>query len=76
MKAREAYVKGGERDGKALQRLVVDQIAAEAPAGRVDYVEVVDAATLQTPTETTELVLIAVAVFFGSARLIDNIELK
>jgi pantothenate synthetase len=24
----------------------------------------------------TELVLIAVAVFFGSARLIDNIELK
>jgi pantoate--beta-alanine ligase len=76
MKAREAYVKGGERDGKALQRLVVDQIATEAPAGRVDYVEVVDAATLQTPTEATELVLIAVAVFFGSARLIDNIELK
>jgi pantoate--beta-alanine ligase len=76
MKAREAYVKGGERDGKALQRLVLDQIAAEAPAGRVDYVEVVDAATLQTPTENTELVLIAVAVFFGSARLIDNIELK
>lgn len=76
MKAREAYVKGGERDGKVLQRLVLDQIAAEAPAGRVDYVEVVDAATLQTPTEATELVLIAVAVFFGSARLIDNIELK
>jgi pantoate--beta-alanine ligase len=76
MKAREAYVKGGERDGKALQRLVVDQIAAEAPAGRVDYVGVVDASTLQTPTEATELVLIAVAVFFGSARLIDNIELK
>jgi pantoate--beta-alanine ligase len=76
LKAREAYVKGGERDGKALQRLVLDQIAAGAPAGRVDYVEVVDAATLQTPTETTELVLIAMAVFFGSARLIDNIELK
>jgi len=76
MKAREAYVKGGERDGKALQRLVVDQIAAEAPAGRVDYVEVVDAGTLQKPTEATELVLVAVAVFFGSARLIDNIELK
>jgi pantoate--beta-alanine ligase len=76
MKAREAYVKGGERDGKALQRRVLDQIAAEAPAVRVDYVEVVDAATLQTPTEATELVLIAVAVFFGSARLIDNIELK
>ena len=76
LKAREAYVKGGERDGKALQRLVLDQIAAGAPAGRVDYVEIVDASTLQTPTETTELVLIAVAVFFGSARLIDNIELK
>lgn len=76
LKAREAYVKGGERDGKVLRKLIVDQIAAEAPAGRVDYVEVVDASTLQTPTETTELVLIALAVFFGSARLIDNIELK
>ena len=59
-----------------LRKRIVDQIAAEAPLGRVDYVEVVDASTLQTPTETTELVLIAVAVFFGSARLIDNIELK
>ena len=76
LKARELYIKGGERDGKVLRKLIVDQIAAEAPAGRVDYVEVVDASTLQTPTEATELVLIAVAVFFGSARLIDNIELK
>lgn len=76
LKAREAYIKGGQRDGKVLRQMILDQIAAEAPLGRVDYVEVVDASTLQTPTEATELVAIAVAVFFGSARLIDNIELK
>lgn len=76
VKAREAYIKGGERDGKMLRQMILDQIAAEAPLGRVDYIEVVDAATLQTPTEATQLVAIAVAVFFGSARLIDNIELK
>jgi pantoate--beta-alanine ligase len=76
LKAREAYIKGGERDGKVLRQMILDQIAAEAPLGSVDYVEIVDASTLQTPTEATELVAIAVAVFFGSARLIDNIELK
>ena len=65
-----------KRDGKVLRQMILDQIAAEAPLGRVDYIEVVDAATLQTPTEATQLVAIAVAVFFGSARLIDNIELK
>jgi pantothenate synthetase len=42
----------------------------------VDYVQVVDASTLQAPTEATELRVIAIAVFLGSARLIDNIELK
>jgi pantoate--beta-alanine ligase len=76
LKAREAYVRGGERDAMALRKLIVDQITTEAPLGRVDYVEVVDASTLQTPSETTGLALIAVAVFFGTARLIDNIELQ
>lgn len=76
LKAREAYVRGGERDAMALRNLIVDQITTEAPLGRVDYVEVVDASTLQTPSETTGLALIAVAVFFGTARLIDNIELQ
>lgn len=76
LKAREAYIQGGEHDGEVLQQIILDRIAVEAPLGRVDYVQVVDASTLQAPTEATELRVIAIAVFLGSARLIDNIELK
>lgn len=76
LKAREAYIQGGERDGEVLQQIILDRIAVEAPLGRVDYVQVVDASTLQAPTEATELRVIVIAVFLGSARLIDNIELK
>jgi pantoate--beta-alanine ligase len=76
LQAREAYVKGGVRDGRALRQMILDHLTAAAPVARVDYVEIVDAATLRTPTEATGLVLAAVAAFFGSARLIDNIELK
>lgn len=46
-------------------------------AGRVDYVEVVDARSLQ-PVSTLggRLVLVAVAAFYGRVRLIDNIEIR
>lgn len=44
----------------------------EAAGGRVDYVEVLDVDTLAEPTETTREVLLALAAYFGSTRLIDN----
>ncbi len=51
------------------------QVIGEAPLARVDYVEVVDAETLQ-PIETVRPnSLLALAVFFGKTRLIDNIRL-
>lgn len=73
--ARDAW-KNGERDPAALQRLITQTIQDKAPLSRIDYVSAVDATTLQPVTATTELVVIAVAVFFGTTRLIDNIELK
>lgn len=73
--ARTAW-KDGERDPAALERQITRHITEHAPLGRIDYVSAVDAATLQPVSATTELVVIAVAVVFGSARLIDNIELK
>jgi pantoate--beta-alanine ligase len=43
--------------------------------GRIDYAELVDAETLH-PIETVRPnSLLAVAVFFGKTRLIDNIRL-
>ncbi|MDH4454974.1 MAG: pantoate--beta-alanine ligase [Verrucomicrobiota bacterium] len=73
--ARDAW-KNGERDPAALQQLITNHLEHQAPLGRIDYVSPVDAATLQPVSASTELVVIALAVRFGTARLIDNIELK
>ena len=47
---------------------------ATAASARIDYVEIVDAETLQ-PRQVDAKSLLAVAVFFGKTRLIDNILL-
>jgi pantoate--beta-alanine ligase len=52
-------------------------LAEHAPLGRVDYIECVDAESLAPLgiARRDQNALIALAVFFGKARLIDNIEL-
>jgi pantoate--beta-alanine ligase len=67
----QAQVQSGERDAHNLREGVFQQIAAE-PLARIDYVEVVDAETLQPVERIERPTLIALAVFFGKARLIDN----
>lgn len=41
--------------------------------GEIDYVECLDSSTLEEPTDKTVEVIIALAVKFGTTRLIDNI---
>jgi pantoate--beta-alanine ligase len=53
---------------------VREQIAQE-PLARIDYVDLVDAETLQSLEMARPNSLVAVAVFFGKTRLIDNIRL-
>lgn len=74
--ARDAWKRGSCDEPTALEKLVADHIREHAPLGRVDYISAVDANTLHPITAATEMVVIALAVFFGKARLIDNIELK
>ena len=66
-------MQSGERSADLIRRQVADQIAAE-PLARIDYVEVVDFEDLR-PVQgpMTRPVLVAVAVFFGTTRLIDNV---
>jgi pantothenate synthetase len=67
-------VEAGERDPAAIEAAAREHIALHAPSARLDYVSVVDAGSLQPlkgPIETE--VLIALAAYFGSTRLIDNI---
>ena len=50
-------------------------LIATAPLARIDYLELVDAETLQSIPVTGSNSLIAVAAFFGRTRLIDNIAI-
>jgi len=48
---------------------------AAIPMLQIDYVELVDAESLQPLADESHLALLALAVYFGEVRLIDNIEL-
>jgi pantoate--beta-alanine ligase len=70
-RAKTAY-KEGERSAARLEILVRSTIELE-PRSRVDYVTVVDAETLEHLDKLDERpIMIAVAVFIGKTRLIDN----
>jgi pantoate--beta-alanine ligase len=64
----------GQRDAAAVRQLVIDTVA-HASQVRLDYVEVVDAATLEPVAEVTGDTLVALAAFVGKARLIDNVTI-
>lgn len=61
----------GERDAAKLVAAMSAHIAAQ-PLARIDYVEAVDGVTME-PVETLQgTVLVAMAVYIGKTRLIDN----
>lgn len=66
-----ALAGAGERDPTALRRRMAAEIAG-APLARVDYLEVVDAESLEPLELVRAPALLAVAAFFGNTRLIDN----
>jgi pantoate--beta-alanine ligase len=75
MKAKEVFKKG-ERHASKLEEIVRTTIEAE-PRVRVDYVNVVDAETLEKLDKLDDRpILIAVAAYVGKTRLIDNTMLN
>ena len=71
--ARRAYF-DGERNSEELMTIVEDTLAP-CHFARIDYIELVDAETMQPVKDVTRPAVLAAAVFFGQTRLIDNIEL-
>src|SRR5262245_23463218 len=71
LKKVEKLVAGGERRVPELERVMIETISA-TPGARLDYARVLDAETLETMTTLDRAALAALAVFFGSTRLIDN----
>jgi pantoate--beta-alanine ligase len=67
-------VKAGEQSAKAIIDLARRMIG-EASLARIDYVDLVDAENLQPVEIVRPKSLLALAVFFGRTRLIDNILL-
>jgi len=65
----------GEKSAKAIVDLAQKMIG-EAPLARIDYVDLVDAEDLQPVEVVRPNSLLALAVFFGQTRLIDNILLE
>ena len=61
----------GEKSAQILKEVIKRQIESEVLA-RIDYVEVVDALSLNSIILINKPTLVAIAVFFGKTRLIDN----
>jgi pantoate--beta-alanine ligase len=71
----ERLIGAGERDADRLAGAIRSMIAAE-PLARVDYIEVTDMKELRPLRRLEGDVLIALAVFIGTTRLIDNIRVR
>ena len=67
----EEMVREGEKDAKAVISAVSDMISSE-PLAKIDYVDIVDWNELQEVDKINGPILMAVAVYIGSVRLIDN----
>jgi pantoate--beta-alanine ligase len=73
-KALQAAANAGNKSAREIVDLV-SKVIGEAPLARIDYVELVDAETLRQVETIRPNSLLALAVFFGKTRLIDNIRL-
>ena len=67
-------VRGGENSASRLVEMIRRQIGSAAVA-RIDYVEAVDSESLQAQETSDSRTLLAVAVYLGKTRLIDNLRL-
>ena len=75
LKAAKEQFELGERNSRVLIEMA-DTIIRQEDSARIDYVEIADARSLQSVVDINQECVLAVAVFFGDVRLIDNIVLK
>ena len=75
LRAAQTAVREGEKNSLRITKLIRSRIESQS-AGPIDYVECVDAETLRPLKVLHGKVLIALAVWFGKARLIDNILVR
>ena len=69
-KGKEA-INQGERNAQNIIDIIKNNLTTE-PLARIDYVEVVDFENIQRIKEISGKTLVAIAVYIGKTRLIDN----
>ena len=71
----EAMIQKGERKTSTLVSEIQKMIDGKRTT-RIDYIQIVDPDTLQPLDEIQKQAVIALAVFIGKTRLIDNIIIE
>ncbi|MDD6182806.1 MAG: pantoate--beta-alanine ligase [Lachnospiraceae bacterium] len=71
LKLGKDMMESGETDAVRIRKAMVEHIENE-PLARIDYVEIVDADSLESVQKIENKVLTAMAVYIGNTRLIDN----
>lgn len=64
-------IEAGERDASKIREIITNNIMKEKLA-KIDYVDIVDALSIEEVNEINNSVLVAIAVYIGKTRLIDN----
>ena len=68
----EELIEAGEKECRTvIKEKMIAHIEAE-PLAKIDYVEIVDAQSLEPVSEIQGEILAAMAVYIGKTRLIDN----
>ena len=71
LKLGRKLIENGETDAKAVIKAITDSINTE-PFAKIDYVDVVEFDTITPVDRIGKSVLVAIAVYIGKTRLIDN----
>jgi pantoate--beta-alanine ligase len=68
----KSMISGGEKDSEKIID-AMQELIRKKPSATIDYIAIVDPETLEDVQIIDKQILIAVAVFIGKTRLIDNI---
>ncbi len=67
------YLEGERTTAPVIQ--AIQEVVEKEPLARIDYIEAVDAVNMEPVSEIKKDVLVAMAVYVGTTRLIDNMLL-
>ncbi|WP_101495379.1 pantoate--beta-alanine ligase [Clostridium acetireducens] len=75
LKKANSLMENGERNAAKLKEIIENEINSETLA-KIDYIEIVDSENLEKLDKIEKTVLVAIAVYIGKTRLIDNFTFK